>query len=529
VSLSSTIDAITNPSECIMERRVGHVDDVKIGEMKEVMVGETPVLLMRLDGGYRALGARCPHYGARLVDGLLHDGRITCPWHHACFDALTGDLIEPPAIDALAKYGVRISGDDVLVDVPDAPESRRTLPATFARLRASDDVIAIVGAGAAGYMAAQTIRECGDQRPIVMITSEDRPPYDRPNLSKDYLNGHADPAWMPLRPSEFFEQNGIELLQGVAVDRLDVAGRAIELSDGRSIAYAAALIASGCQPRRLDVPGSDLDRVLTLRSFRDADAIIAEAQENHRVVVIGAGFIAMEAASSLAARGMKVTVVAPDAVPFERTLGQTLGELLQSEHERNGVDFRLGRSVACIEGRRDRLVVLDDGERLPCDLVVVGIGVAPATGFARELKLDRNGGIIVDAMLRAAEAVYAAGDIAAFPDPRGTGQIRVEHWRTAMQLGRVAGFNIAGRERRFDGIPFFWTQQFDATIRYVGHAPSWEEVVLRGDVAERRFIAYYVNDGRVHAAATMGRDRDAIAIAEQIRRSGFPTLDAVPQ
>jgi apoptosis-inducing factor 3 len=512
-----------------MERTVGHVDDVKDGEMKEVAIGDTPVLLVRTGGEYRAFSARCPHYGAPLVEGLLSDGRITCPWHHACFDAHTGDLLEPPALDALASYPVRVDGDEVKVDLPSDPPDRRTLPAGDQR-PATDDVIAIVGGGAAGYMAAQTLRECGDARRIVMITPESRLPYDRPNLSKDYLHGHADPAWMPLRPDEFYDEHAIERLTNTRVRSLRAADRTIVLDDGRTIEYAAAVIATGCAPRRLEVPGADLANVFTLRSFDDADAIIRSCGDAKRAVVVGASFIAMEAASSLATRGVAVTVVAPDAVPFERTLGREIGTRLQRTHEANGVQFRLGASVAgCEGGERVEAVVLENGEQLACDLVVVGIGVTPITDFIDGVERDRDRGIVVDAHLRAADNLYAAGDIAAYPDPRNGEPIRIEHWRTALQLGRIAGSNLAGIARPVDVVPFFWTAQFDTTLRYVGHARSWDEIVYRGDVEKGDFVAYYVRDGRVHAAVTSGRDRDATIIADTIRRKGLPTVDELPQ
>ena len=512
-----------------MEHRVGSTDLLADGEMVEVAAGKAAVLMVRDGSTYRALSAHCTHYGAPLAKGLLSAGRISCPWHHACFDARTGDLIEPPALDALACFDVRVENDEIFVEIPDEPEDRRSLPAASRRER-TDGVVAIVGAGAAGYMAAQTMRELGDQRRILMFTREERYPYDRPNLSKDYLSGDADPAWMPLRPDEFYEQHAIEVVRSARVERLDAKARAIELADGRGFTFDEAIVATGGAPRRIDVPGADLATIHMLRSFDDADAIIASAGDAKRGVVIGASFIAMEGAFSLASRGMHITVVAPDKIPFERTLGPRIGSRLQRTHEQKGVAFQLGRSVACFEGDdRVRTVVLDDGQRIPADIVVVGIGVAPATEFVSGVERTKDGGIVVDAHMRASDHIYAAGDVATYPDPRTGERIRIEHWRTALQLGRVAGANVAGVAREYDGVPFFWTKHFDTTLRYVGHVRTWDDIVYRGDVDGGSFLAYYVRDGRVHAAAAVDRDKDALKVAEAMRVKGLPTLADLPQ
>lgn len=496
-----------------MDLKACKVGEMRDGEMREV--GEAPrsVLLARIGDEYHALNSHCTHYGAPLAEGVLADGRITCPWHHACFEARTGDLVEPPALDALASFPVRIERDEVIVELPEDMPDRRT-PGAPAKT-VDDRLVVIIGGGAAGYMAAQTLRECGEAGRIVMITPEDRAPYDRPNLSKDYLHGHADPEWMPLRGDDFFAEQRIEIERGRRVVKLDAAARRVELDDGSIRYYSDAIVATGCVPRRLDVPGADLAQVFTLRSFDDADAIIAAATGARRAVVVGASFIAMETACSLRLRGLDVTVVAPDETPFARTLGPEIGGMFRSEHEKHGVAFRLGTGVARIEGSASRVaaVVLEAGERIETDLVVVGIGVTPSTDFVDGVERDEHGGILVDETMRAADGLYAAGDIAAFPDPRTGERIRIEHWRTALQLGRVAARNVAGERAAYDSIPFFWTQQFDVTLRYAGHVREWDEIVVDGDVGSHDFIARYMRDGRVAAAAGVGRDRAVIEAA----------------
>src|SRR6476620_6834725 len=320
----------------------GKFSEINDGEMKEVSVGETKVLLARTGDRCHAVGANCTHYGAPLVDGALVGDRIICPWHHACFRASTGDLLEPPALDSLPNYPVEIRGDEIFIELPAEPTDRRTPALSRAVPDVDNRVVIIVGGGAAGFAAAQTLREDDFAGRIVMVTREDRTPYDRPNLSKDYLQGHAEPEWMPLRPDEFFEEHDIELLRGREATALDTSAKELKLNDGSTLGYDSLLLAMGGAPRRLNLANSNLANIHVLRSFDDADAIVAATEGANNVVIVGASFIGMEAASSLKQRGLAVTVVAPDAVPFGKTLGPEIGKMLQSLHEYNGVKFRLG-------------------------------------------------------------------------------------------------------------------------------------------------------------------------------------------
>jgi len=505
------------------EFTVAEVGDLKDGEMKQVAAGETNILLARVAGNYTAVGATCPHYGAPLVEGALSGASVICPWHHACFNITTGDIEEPPALDALARYDVKIRDGRVLVSVPEAAPDRRT-PPLKGRDPEDDRLFLIIGGGAAGYMAAQTLREDGFRGRIRMITREDRLPYDRPNLSKDYLHGHAEPEWMSLRDGEFFAEHDIEVERSREVTRVEAAARTVTFGDGATQKYDALLVATGGVPRNLSVPGADLKNVFLLRSFADADAIIEAADRASRAVVIGASFIGMEAAYSLTECGLSVTVVAPGSVPFEKTLGPEIGALFRRLHESHGVSFRLGASVKRLEGAgRVERVVLEDGESIAAEMVVVGIGVRPATAFLVGVPLDTDGGVIVDSHLRAVEGLYAAGDIARFPDRRTCRRVRIEHWRTAQQQGRVAAHNMAGKEVEYEGVPFFWTRQFDAGLSYVGHAESWDEIIYQGDVAGHDFLAFYVKENRVLAVAGMNRDREMAAIEELMRRDWMST------
>ena len=507
------------------ELAAAKLSEIANGEMKEVKVGETPVLLARVDDRCYALSAHCTHYGAPLAEGALVGDRVICPWHHACFNARNGDLEEPPALDSLAKYPIRIEGDEIFVDVADLSADRRTPEMVKAEPKDDSRVFVIIGGGAAGYMAAQTMREDGFKGRIVMITREPHAPYDRPNLSKDYLHGHAEPEWIPLRGEDFYKQHDIELLSEREVGNVDTKQKLVTFTDGETYGYDQLLVATGGSPRWLDVPGADLRNIFVLRSFDNADEIISAAAGAKRAAVIGAGFIGMEAAFSLRELGLDVTVIAPDHVPFEKILGAEIGQLFLREHEEHGVHFMLGESVTGFEGNElVGRVLLASGRSVDADLVIVGIGVRPATEILEGLALHSDGGVITDEYMTIADSVYAAGDIAHVPDARTGEYVRIEHWRTALQQGRVAAHNMAGKRTRYDAVPFFWTTQFDITLNYVGHAAAWDDIVIKGDTAAHDFLAYFVKDGKIMAAAGMNRDRELAVIEELMRLDKMPTL-----
>src|SRR5262245_30679097 len=508
------------------EITVARTAEFKDGEMKQVDAGGTNILLARVNGKYYAVGATCPHYGGTLAEGALCGERIICPLHHASFDVKTGDLLEPPAFDALPRYEVKIDGERVIVAVPDDADDRRTPPMVERDARQDERTFVILGGGAAGYMAAQTLREDGFRGRILMVTREDRLPYDRPNLSKDYLQGHAEPEWMPLRPDEFFNDHEIEVLRGRYATRIDAKAKTVSFKDGDQLAYDALLVATGGEPRTLQIAGSDLQNVLTLRSFADSDAIIAAAEQAKRAVVIGASFIGMEAASSLKTRGLDVTVVELEQAPFKKALGGEIGLLFRKIHEDNGVRFRLGAKIARIIGDgKVEAVEIESGEKIDADLVVVGVGVKPATDFLKGVELSDDGGVVVDEYLRAADGLYAAGDVARFPSPLAGERQRIEHWRTALQQGRVAARNMAGRAVSYTSVPFFWTRQFDAGLLYVGHATSWDEIIIQGDMSTQNFLAFYVKGDHVRAVAGTNRDRDVAAVEGLMRVDRMPTPD----
>lgn len=483
-----------------MEERVASVNDLRDGEMKQVLVGGKKVLLCRVSGEFHALGARCPHWGGSLTKGTFHEGRVSCPLHASTFDVRSGHVLEPPSLDAVPTFAVRIDGDDVFVDRPDDAPSHVEMPMCACRPENDDRVFAIIGGGAAAAAAVEALREACYTGRIVVLSKEDRWPYDRPNLSKDFLAGTMEAKWLPLRAPRFYEEHGVERIHKRVV-AFDVKTRTMLLDDGASMTADAVLIATGGTPHKLHVPGEELPNVFTLRTWDDAEAVSAAAQPATRAVVVGSSFIGMESAAALVQRGLDVTVVGPQAVPFERVLGEPVGHMLKELHEENGTRFALGRRVVRFTGETAvETVELDDGAELKTGLVVVGIGVRPVTGFVEGAHKADGGGLLVDEQLRVAPDVWAAGDVATYPEAHTGVRARVEHWRLAQQHGRAAAFSMAGSEEPFTGVPFFWTQQFSVQLNYAGYTRGWDEIIVTGDIAARDFTVFYVKGGKITAA-----------------------------
>jgi NADPH-dependent 2,4-dienoyl-CoA reductase/sulfur reductase-like enzyme/nitrite reductase/ring-hydroxylating ferredoxin subunit len=470
-------------------------------------VDGTAVLLARLDDGIHAVSGTCTHYGAPLAEGLVADGEIRCPWHHACFSLRTGAALRAPAFAPLATWKTDIVDDIVFVRGEDtAPRPSPPRP------RIHPERIVIIGGGAAGYAAATRLRELGYGGVLTMLSADDAVPCDRPNLSKDYLAGTAPEDWIPLQGADFYAQRRIDLRLDCEVAAIDTGSRHVLTKSGERFAYDALLIATGAEPRTLPTPGFDLINVFTLRSLADARAIIKASTPATSVVLVGAGFIGLEAAAALRARGLEVHVVAPEAVPMERVLGRELGEFVTNLHRENGVVFHLGAKATSFDGK---ILILDDGTRVSADLLLVGAGVAPRTALAAAAGMDVDNGIIVDAHLQTSiPGHYAAGDVARYR--QGTELVRVEHWVHAQRQGQAAAANMLGAAEAFADVPFFWTHQFDLELRFTGNAQGWDEVRIDGDLAARDFTARYLRSGRLVAAASVGRDLENLAIEAEL-------------
>jgi NADPH-dependent 2,4-dienoyl-CoA reductase/sulfur reductase-like enzyme/nitrite reductase/ring-hydroxylating ferredoxin subunit len=474
-----------------------------------------PVLLARVGTEIFAIGTSCTHYSGPLAEGLLVGDTVRCPWHHACFSLRSGEALRAPALNPVACWQVDRRGDKVFVGekkpAPAQDPRRRTdAPAETPR------AIVILGGGGAAQAAAEMLRRRGYAGSLAMVSADDAPPCDRPNLSKEYLAGSAPEEWIPLRPPEFYREQSIELRLGVRAKAIDVAGQVLTLESGEALAYDRLLLATGATPVALKVPGADLGHVHYLRSLDDSRRLIAKAETSKRAVVVGASFIGLEVAASLRARKIEVDVVAPEARPLERVMGPQIGEWIRQLHESHGVRFHLGAEVVAIE---KATVTLASGALLPCDLVVVGIGVRPAIELAERAGLATDRGVAVDEYLQTnAPHIFAAGDIARWPDRLTGERIRVEHWVVAERQGQVAALNMLGGRQPFDAVPFFWSQHYDRSVRYVGHAPSWDEIEIDGRLDMKGCTVTYRRAGRKLAVATILRDRENLQAEVELER-----------
>src|ERR1700736_6698553 len=432
------------------------------------------ILVARRGDTFFAIGASCTHYGAPLAEGLVVGDTVRCPWHHACFSLRTGEALRAPALDPVICWKVETRGGKLFVREKEPKKKRPT-----GSPKNAQNVI-IVGGGAAGNAAAEMLRREGHSGSVTMMSADDTVPYDRPNLSKDFLAGTASEESIPLRSMDFYREHEIELLLNTRVAAIDPRDKSVRLANGSHRKFDTLLLAMGAEPVKLKVPGADAPHVCYLRSQSDCCAIIGKADNAKRVVLVGASFIAMEVAASLIQRKMQVHVVAPEAVPMETILGPQVGEYLHRLHERKGVVFHLRQSVVAID---DRKVTLKDGHAIEADLVVVGIGVKPLIDLAERAGIKTDKGVSVNEYLETSiPRIFAAGDIARWPDPLTGDHIRVEHWVVAERQGQTAARNMLGRRERFDTVPFFWTTQYDFTLNYVGHAETWDELDLDGSI-----------------------------------------------
>ena len=462
-----------------------------------------PVIVARAKGVVYAIGGTCTHYGGPLADGILVGDTVRCPWHHACFSLKTGEPLRAPAFDNVPCFRVEEVNNTIFVREEIHPHS------TYMRALASPPTsVAIVGAGAAGVAAAEMLRRCGYTDTIRLFDQLDTLPVDRPNLSKEFLAGQAEEAWVNLRPDDFYSSHGIELLRDRRVISIDPGARTISDSSGAVTQFGSLLLATGSSPIRLDVPGADLPVVHYLRTLADSKAIIAAAQTGKRAVVIGASFIGLEVAAALRQRDVAVTVVAPESLPLERILGPELATMIKAVHDSHGVAFRLGSTVKAIAPDH---VELSDGTSVPVDFVVVGVGVRPDIALAQQAGVAIDNGIVVSATLETSiPNIYAAGDIAAWPDPRA-GRIRVEHWVVAELQGQVAARNMLGANEPFTLTPFFWSRHFDVAIDYVGRAGSDDSRKLDGKPERHDCTVRYVSKGgALEAQADVGRERSSL-------------------
>lgn len=509
-----------------LARGVAVADIPDSGLLAGAVGGEKVMLARWTDDAGRvqisALDATCTHNGAALPNGIRTGDSVRCPFHHGCFDLRTGEAVLQPAFLPLRQWHVRVADGIAHVSAA-APAGAPTgttgpVPGPAERVENTREVrrVVVLGGGAAGFATVERLRRVGYDADLTLLSAEPHVPVDRTKLSKAYLSGQAGAESLPLLPESWYVDHGVGLRLSTRASALDLAGRSVTLADGSVVAFDALVLATGGEPKRPSVPGFDRSDVFVLRSVADADAIIAAAGVARRIVVVGSGFIGLETAAAMRDRGIEVTVVSPEGVPLVAQIGADLGHLVHAVHVGHGVAFRTGKAAAWT-GEELRL---EDGSSVPADAVVLGMGVAPRTELAEAAGLAVDDGVVVDAFGETAHAgVFAAGDVARFPDPLTGRAIRVEHWAQAERAGALAAVNLLGGAQPGTEPPYFWSKHWTLNIRYSGHAESTNDAAIDGSVTERDAVVRYSEGGRVTAVAGVGRDREVLELEESLLRA----------
>ncbi|XP_045145602.1 apoptosis-inducing factor 3 isoform X3 [Echinops telfairi] len=510
-----------------LEAAVCHFKDLENGQMREVELGWGKVLLVKEAGEFHALGHKCPHYGAPLVKGVLSRGRVRCPWHGACFNISTGDLEDFPGLDSLPKFQVKVEKEKVYVRASKQALQlqRRTKVMTKCISpslgHSGSTNVLIVGAGAAGLVCAETLRQEGFSDRIVLCTLDRHLPYDRPKLSKSL---DAQPEQLTLRPKEFFRAYGIEVLTEAQVVTVDVKNKKAVFKDGFKLEYSKLLLAPGSSPKTLSCKGKEVENVFTIRTPEDANRVVRLAR-GRNAVVVGAGFLGMEVAAYLSEKAHSVSVVELEETPFRRFLGERVGRTLMKMFENYRVKFYMQTEVSELRAQEGKLkeVVLKSSKVVRADVCVVGIGAVPATGFLKQsgISLDNRGFIPVNKMMQTSvPGVFAAGDAVTFPLAwRNNRRVNIPHWQMAHAqgsslAGRVAAQNMLAQEAEIGTVPYLWTAMFGKSLRYAGYGEGFDDVIIQGDLEELKFVAFYTKGDEVIAVASMNYDPIVSKVAE---------------
>lgn len=476
-----------------------------------VQAGSEEIILIRQGDQVHAYQGNCPHEGAPLNEGVVCGGLLVCPWHKAAFAVDEGAVCEPPALADLRRYRTWVKGDEVWVDDQPLP---RTEPPRHSDARC----FVVVGAGAAGSAAVATLLAHGFAGRLVWVDQERQPAYDRTSLSKFVIAGQMPPDEVPgLLEADALRKGQLERKHG-KVRTLNTQKRQLTLADGQQIDYDACLLATGGKALRPDIPGVGLPGVFTLRSREDAALLLDAAEPGQPAVIVGDGFIGLEAASALRKYGVQVHLITRHEVPLARQLSERIGRSVRELHERKGVIFHGPTEVERIEGQgKVEAVLLANGERLQTPLVLLGTGVRPATAFIQGVLLSEDKSVRVDAEMRAADSLWAAGDIATFP--LSGRPVRIEHWRLAQQHGVIAAANMLGEQRRYADVPFFWTYQHGRTYEVLGHARDWNRIEFVGEPEKGDFIALQCVDERVEAVIAKGYSDAMATLSQRLKRS----------
>ncbi|KAH7927971.1 hypothetical protein BV22DRAFT_1031309 [Leucogyrophana mollusca] len=519
---------------------VCNVADLNDGQMKEVdFDGEGgKVVVYRLGDNVHATSAFCTHYGANLAKGVLTaDGRVVCPWHGACFNVCTGDIEDAPAPSAIHSFQASVKDGYVHVT---ADPARTTKPnmARAPKLLSTGAVggggkgVVIIGGGSATFHAIESLREHGYSDNITVLSKETYAPIDRTKLSKALITDPSKVEWRTAADLKI--KYGTTLRTGVTVTSIDTSSKQVVLDGGKeSISYDILIIASGGTPRRLPVEGADLANVYTFRGIEDAKKVDAAAQEGKHMVVIGSSFISMELVVAVAKRKLaSIDVIGMEEYPFEAVLGKEVGKGLKKYHESQGVKFHMQSSVEkIVPSESDSSLasgVVVNGQTIPADFIVMGVGVAPATEFLKQsgFTLEKDGGLKVDQFLKVQghDDIFAIGDIAWYPEHKSGENRRIEHWNVAGNHGRAVGKTIAGEPQPFVKVPIFWSAQ-GQQLRYCGLGADYDDIIIKGDPVEMKFIAYYVKQGRVVAVSSMQNDPVVSKASELLRLGMMPSPD----
>uniref|UniRef100_A0A8C7GN43 Apoptosis inducing factor mitochondria associated 4 n=1 Tax=Oncorhynchus kisutch TaxID=8019 RepID=A0A8C7GN43_ONCKI len=535
--------------------------ELQDGQMKEVEVDEQKILLVRTQGLYSAVGSKCSHYGAPLIKGALVGDRVRCPFHGACFNIKTGDIEEYPGLDCLPSYKVltcfilimqfnnwgTITVNQWILCLECVDSVTYTNSSLFSKVKVEDGkvyvsvnekslkvykrvkdmscrvsgvrhTILLIGGGPASLLCAETLRQNRYEGRIVMVTRDTLPPIDKPKLSKAM---HLESASLLLRPTDFFQQYDIELWTQKEAVSVNPVEKTVKLNDGSLHYYDQLLISTGCRARPLSCPGSELEGVRILQSYEDAKEI-HQSCVGKKAVVVGASFIGMEVASYLADKAASVAMVGNGSYPFERSLGPEIGKMTMQMLEESKVKFYMNDGVVEIRGENGKVkeVVLKSGAVVETDVVIAGIGVIPNSDFLKEsqVEVDSRKAVIIDKFMRTnIPNVFGAGDVTSFPlTIRKDQRVNIGHWQLASAHGRVAALNMLQKQIKIDSVPFFWTVLLGKSVRYTGYGEGYTEIIFKGKVEERKFLAFYIKDDQVVAAASLMFDPAVARLAEMM-------------
>ncbi|KAH7339741.1 flavoprotein [Rhizoctonia solani] len=507
------------------------------GQLKQVGFEDGQVLLSRIGDKIYATSAFCTHYGAPLAKGVLtKDGRVVCPWHGACFQVCSGDIEDAPAPDALHAFKAEIKDGKIVVTANPEHTTKdgKSRPPKLASINASSNEpgVVIVGGGSGGLFTVESLREHGYQGPITLISKEEYAPIDRTKLSKALI---TDPSKIEFRKPEVLkERYGVNFRSGTIVTGLDPASKTVTLSNGETIKYANVVLAPGATPRRLPIEGGELGNVLTLRTIGNAKEIDNVLKEGKRIAFVGSSFISMELVVVASKRKLaSLDVIGMEEVPFERVLGKQVGAGLMKYHTNQGVKFHMQSKIKKLSGTTNvSSITFTDSfgseKTLEVDAVIMGTGVAPATEFLKSgpFHLEKDGGLAVDELLRVKgfedAGVYAIGDIAHYPQAPTGDSIRVEHWNVANNHGRAVGKTIAGSPQPFKKVPIFWSAQ-GQQLRYCGIGSGYDDIIIKGNPEEMKFVAYYVKGEKVIAVSSMQNDPVVSKCSELMRLELMPS------